>query len=54
MKGLIVDHPFDRLALTMRGRAVLKTMLLELWRLVSFASRRGKSGCQQASCVPFT
>jgi hypothetical protein len=26
-KGLIVDHPFDRLALTMRGRAVLKAML---------------------------
>jgi hypothetical protein len=23
-KGLIVDHPLDRLALTMRGRAVLK------------------------------
>jgi len=22
-----VDHPFDRLALTMRGRAVLKVML---------------------------
>jgi hypothetical protein len=29
-KGLIVDHPFDRLALTMRGRAVLKAMLPEL------------------------
>ena len=26
-KGLIVDHPFDRLALTIRGRAMLKTML---------------------------
>jgi hypothetical protein len=29
-KGLIVDHTFDRLALTMRGRAVLKAMLPEL------------------------
>jgi hypothetical protein len=29
-KGLIVGHPFDRLALTMRGRAVLKAMLPEL------------------------
>ena len=29
-KGLIVDHPFDRLALTMRSRAVLKAMLPEL------------------------
>ncbi len=29
-KGLIVDHPFDRLALTMHGRAVLKAMLPEL------------------------
>jgi hypothetical protein len=29
-KGLIVDHPFDRLALTMRGRAVLKAMLPEV------------------------
>jgi len=28
-KGLIVD-PFDRLALTMRGRAVLRAMLPEL------------------------
>jgi hypothetical protein len=26
-KRLIVDHRFDRLALTMRGRAVLKAML---------------------------
>jgi hypothetical protein len=26
-KGLIVDHPFDRLALTMCGRAALKAML---------------------------
>jgi hypothetical protein len=29
-KGLIVDQPFDRLALTMRGRAVLKATLPEL------------------------
>ena len=29
-KGLIVDHPFDRLALTMRGRAVHKAMLPEV------------------------
>ena len=29
-KGLIVDHPFDRLALAMRGRAVLKAMLPEM------------------------
>jgi len=29
-QGLIVDHPFDRLALTRRGRAVLKAMLPEL------------------------
>jgi hypothetical protein len=26
-KGLVVDHPFDRLSLTMHGRAVLKAML---------------------------
>jgi hypothetical protein len=25
-----VDHPFDRLALTMRGRAVLKAILPEV------------------------
>jgi len=29
-KGLIVDHPFDRLALTMRGRPALKATLPEL------------------------
>jgi hypothetical protein len=26
-KDLTVDHPFDRLALTMRGKAALKAML---------------------------
>jgi hypothetical protein len=31
-KRLIVDHSFDRLALTSRGRAVLKAMLPELRR----------------------
>jgi hypothetical protein len=29
-KGLIVEHPFDRLALAMRGRAVLKAILPEM------------------------
>jgi hypothetical protein len=29
-KRLIVDHPFDRLALTMRGRPALKATLPEL------------------------
>jgi hypothetical protein len=30
VKGLIVDHLFDRSALTMRGRAVLKAVLPEM------------------------
>jgi hypothetical protein len=44
-KGLIVDHPFDRLAFMMCGRAVLKAM-------PSSAARDTVLAAASAACVP--